>query len=263
MNKLLKLEFRRLIMAKALYICIAISLAVLLISAFTTKLMYEALSSIKPEDLEGLEQLGSLQLDKPTSLSLLKGIGSSSLTLILAIFVAIFVTEEYSGDIIKNVYAKGFSRDVVYFSKYISSLAGCLLIVAADAAFSLLLGKTIFGEFGTPGKNYLSSFLAILFVIVAYDTIYFAISISIRKIGGSIAASILGPILIALLLGLGNQIITSEKVDLSEYWIAGRLTLLSAADVTAKEVWVSFLVGGVVLLAFGVAGFFLNRKRES
>jgi len=263
MNKLLKLEFRRLFMSKVLYICIAISLAMLLISAFTSKLLYEAMSQIAEEDMEGMAELGIAALDLPTSLSLLKGVGSSSLTLILAVFIAIFVTEEYTGDIIKNIYAKGYSRDLVFFSKYLSSLAGSLLIVLADAIFSIIIGKALFGEFGTMGKNYISSFIAILFLIVSYDTLYFAISIAIRKTGGSIAISIFGPIVINLLLNLGNAISKSETLDLTEYWIAGRLTTLSYADVTTKAVWMSFLVGGIFLLAFGAVGFFLNRKRES
>lgn len=263
MNKLLKLEYRRLFMSKALYICTAISLVMLLISAFTSKLLYEALSTIEPEDMEGMAQLGVTALDLPTSLSLLKGIGSSSLTLILAVFIALFVTEEYTGDIIKNVYAKGYSRDLVFFSKYLSSLTGSLFIVLVDAVFSIILGKALFGEFGTMGKNYVSSFIAILFLIVSYDTLYFAISIAMRKTGGSIAISIFGPIVINLLLNLGNAISKSETVDLTEYWIAGRLTILSYAEVSNKAVWMSFLIGGIYLLAFGAAGFFLNRKRES
>ena len=264
MGKLLKLEYRRLFSAKSFYICAAVSLALILISALISRLLLNMLSEIEMEGVEGMEEIGATALQAPTSLSLLKGIGSSSLTLILAIFTTIFVTEEYTGDVIKNIYAKGYSRDTVYFAKYLSSLSGTLLILVADAVFSIVLGKTLFGEFGSAGTNYLSSLFAILVVIIGYHTIYFMIANTIRKTGGAIALSILGPIVIDLLLNLGSTLIKkSEDVDLSAYWLPGRLSLLEAADVPSKEVWISFLVAGIVILAFGAAGFFLNRKREN
>ena len=263
MNRLLKLEFRRLSQAKSFYICLAISLVLILISAITSKILYSAVQKMTAEDAESLAQLGAAALQKPTGLSLMKEIGSSSLTLILAIFLSIFVTEEYAGDVIKNVYAKGYSRDVVFFSKYICSLVATLVIVAVDAVFSLVLGKLLFGTIGKAGLHYASSFIALVFVLIGYHTLYFAIAITLRKTGSSIAISILGPLVISLLLTLGNAVIKSNKIDLSDYWISERLSVLEGANVATKEVWLSFLVAAVVILAAGAIGFFLNRKRES
>ena len=260
MNKLLKLEFRRLFMAKALYICLTISVAMLLISAATTKLLLNALSA---ESIDEMEGLGAMALQAPTSLSLLKGIGSSSLLTILAVFIPLFVTEEYSGDIIKNVYGRGFSRDVIYVSKYLSSLAACMIIILIDAAASLFIGKAFFGEFGTADKNYAASLIAILLLLAAYHAMYFAISVSLRKTGAAIAVSIFAPLLITLLLSLGDAVIKSQKFSLTDYWISGRLTILSSSAVPTKEVLIGVLVGALVLLACGAAGFFLNRKREN
>lgn len=260
MLKLEKLEFRRLFTAKSFLICLAISLVLILISSLTTKFLLNALSSLDPEDAE---MIGTAALQMPSSLSLLKEIGSSSLTLILAIFVTIFVTEDYTSDTIKNVYAKGYSRDTVYFAKYLSSLTGTLLFLLADAIFAIVVGKLLFGEFGTAGENYAASFLACIFVLIAYHTVYFTIAISLRKTGGSIALCILGPILVGLLLSLANTLIKSDTLDLAEYWLPGRLSILSAANVASKEVGIGFAIAIITIVAFGTAGFFLNRKRES
>ena len=103
MTDLLHLEFRRLFRAKSFYICTVISLAMILISAATTKVM---LNLIKVEEFE--QEFGEAMttaLVVPTSFSMLKTIGSSSLSTILAIFLSIFVTEDYTSDTIKNIYA--------------------------------------------------------------------------------------------------------------------------------------------------------------
>ena len=262
MKNLLKLEYRRLFSAKSFYICMAVSLALILISALTTKFVLNAFTAITVETPEGMENIASA-LQAPTSLAMLKDMAGSSFTLILAIFLSIFVTEDYVGDTIKNFYAKGYSRDLVFFAKFIAALTGSLILLLANGLFSIFLGKALFGEFGTAGQNYVPSILMIVLLVIAYHSLYFAIDISIRKNGAAIAISILGPIVIGLLLSLGNVLIKSESIDLSEYWLSGRMSILSAADVATKDILLTLLVGGVITLAAGAVGFFLNRKRES
>ena len=265
MNKLLQLEFRRLFRAKSFYICTLISLAMILISAATSKLLYNAITVEMDE--ETMEAFGAAAIQLPTSFSMMKTVLSSSLTMILAIFVAIFVTEEYSGDIVKNVYSKGYSRDVVYFSKYISSLAAALLIFLTSAIFSFASGKIFFGEIGETGENYVASMFAILFIAIAYHAIYFALSNSLRKTGSSIAISIIGPWVISLLLSLLRALIRKANAestfDPADYWLSNRTTAMEAANVAGKELLISFLVAGVLIAAGIAIGYFVNRKRES
>ena len=258
MTDLLRLEFRRLFRAKSFYICLVIALAMIVISAAATKMLLNMAAT--SEEYAGVAEAAALQL--PTSFSMLKSVPSSSLTTILAIFISIFVTEDYSSDIIKNVYSKGNSRDEVFFSKCISTFAAGLMMILVCALFSFAMGKALFGKVGTMGKNYVGSLSAELVVLLAYVAIYFAVAISVKKTGASIAASIIGPLLVGLLLTLGNAALKSDKISLSDYWLEGRLTILSQADVAWKEVWIGFLVGAVVLVAAGTIGFFVNRTSE-
>lgn len=260
MLKLEKLELRRLFLAKSFLICLAVSLGLILMTSLTTKFLMRALSSL---DEEGAAALGTMSMQAPSSLSLLKGIGSSSLTLILAIYITIFVTEDYTGDTIKNVYAKGYSRDTVFFAKYLSSLTGTLIFILADAIFAIVIGKLLFGDFGTAGEHYVSSFLAGIVLLIAYHTVYFAVAISLRKTGGAIALCIVGPTVISLALSLGNTILKSDQFDLSDYWLPGRMDILSAENVTSKDVGIGFAIAIVTIAIFGVLAFFINRKRES
>ena len=258
MTNLLRLEFRRLFRAKSFYVCLVISLVMIVISAATTKMILNMAES--SADYQGLAGLAALQT--PTSFSLLKGTATSSLTTILAIFLSIFVTEDYTSDTIKNVYSKGHSRDRVFFAKCISAFAASIIMILVCALFSFALGKIFFGEVGTPGKNYASSLLAELVILLAYVSLFFTIAIAFKKTGTSIAVSIIGPLLVGLLLTLGNTMIKSDDVNLSDYWLDGRLTILSQSDVPFKEVWIGFVVGAVVLLAAGAIGFVVNRSSE-
>ena len=258
MNNLLKLEFRRLFRAKSFYICLAITFPMIVLAAFTFKFLL--LMDVPAEEVEAMKDMLGSEFN---SLSVLKSVISyASLPTILAIFVTIFVTDEYANDIIKNVYSKGYSRERIFFSKYLSSLAATLLFFLADAIAAMIVGKVLFGAFGTMGKNYIPALLASLFLLFAYHSLFFLIGISIRKSGGAIALSIIGPKIITLVLGLIDAIKDSEENTFSSYWLEGRLSVLSATDVTGKDILIAFLIGGIVIAACIVGGYFLNKARE-
>ena len=256
MSNLLRLEFRRLFRAKSFYICLAVSLVMIVITALTTKMLLNL-----EEQKEVAEAMGEA-LQTPTSISMLKTAISSSLTTILAIFLSLFVAEDFTGDTIKNIYAKGNSRDSIYWSKYISSVVASIIMLFFCAIFSFATGKILFGEYGSMGKNYIVSLFAELVILLAYVTLYFVVAICIRKTGASLAISIIGPLLIGLFLTLGSAALKSDSIDLSSYWLAGRLSILEDADVSTKNTVLGFIIGGINLLVIGAAGFCINRSSE-
>ena len=257
MKNVLELEFRRLFRAKAFYICILISLVLILISAATSKML---LNAVNTEELpEGM----TVAIQAPTALSMMKGIGSSSVTMLLAIFVCIFVTEDFASDTIKNVYARGYTKTSVYVSKYIASFVGCLIFLLATALFSLLIGVTFFDGMGTAGKNYVGSLLAIVLCLVAYFTIYFALAISLQKAGSTIAISIFGPMIVGLLFSLFSSMLKLDDTDLADYWLTDRVTILQQSDVAGKEIWIACVIAVVVIAAGITIGYFLHKKKEA
>lgn len=259
MIDLLHLEFRRLFRAKSFYICTVIALAMIVISAATTKMLLD-IAANATEDISAA--FGAESLQTPTGLSLLKGTATSSLTTILAIFLSIFVTEDYQSDIIKNIYAKGNSRDRVFFAKYVSAIAASLIMTIVAALFSFGTGKVLFGKVGEMGKNYVASLFAELLMVLAYATVYFVIAISIKKTGAAIAISIIAPLLISLFLSLGNAAINSETISLTDYWLDGRISILARADVEGKDLLLGYILGAVYLLVAGGAGFLINRTNK-
>ena len=254
MKKLMQLEFRRLLRAKSFYICLAISLAMVLITGVTTKVI---LATIESE--EALSAFG-YDVNPPSALSTMKGIGASSLLMVLAAFITLFVTEDYAGNTIKNIYAKGYSNDLVFFSKYLSTLVSCVFIVLVTALFAFFSGLALFGEVGHTGHFFAGSIVAILFVLIAYVTVYFMVAICIRKVGGALAISLVGPVVLALILMLLDSI--SSKVTVSDYWLDGILTNLSEQDVSGKTLILAFTMGFNMLAGCLLIGFFVNRKKD-
>jgi len=257
MKNLLQFEFRRLLKAKYFYICIAVSVALLLISAATTKILMQAVTINEEE----MPDIATAAFMAPTALSLMKQIGSSSVTMILAIFTTLFVTEDYTSDTIKNVYSRGYTSSSVFFAKYIVTFVAGAIFLALTSLASFLIGLSFDGV-GKAGTNYAGAYLTILFCLIAYITIYFAIAISIRKTGGSIALSIIGPLALSLILYLFNAILKLDNVDLSDYWLDGRMTILQTQDVEGREIGIGCLIAFLLTAAGGVAGYFINLKRE-
>lgn len=251
MNNLFKLEFRRLFRAKSFYICLGISLAMILVTGLTTKLILSAQSQ---------DMLAAMGYDTnpPTALSTMKGIASSSLLMVLAAFVTLFVTEDYVGNTIKNIYSKGYSRDLVFFSKYVTTIVASTIIILANALFALLTGGVLFGEIGTTGHFFAGSVVAILFLLIVYVTIFFMVAICLRKVGGSLAICLVGPVVLSLILLLIDSI--SSKFSISAYWLDGILANLAEYDVPGKTLAIAFGVGFNMLAGSLLIGFFSNRK---
>ena len=258
MKNVLHLEFRRLFRSKAFYICILISLALILISAATSKLL---LNAVNTEELPEGVNVSALMV--PTGLSMMKGIGSSSVTMLLAVFVSLFVAEDYTSDTIKNIYSRGYSKTEVFVSKYIVTFVGCTIFIVATALFSLLIGSTFFEGMGSAGTNYVGSFLTILLCLVAYFTIYFAVAASLQRTGASIGISIFGPMIVGLLFSLFSAMLKIDDVDLGDYWLTDRVTILQQTNVAGKEIWIGCVIAVIVIAAGITIGYFLHKKKES
>lgn len=255
MKNLLTLEFRRLLRSKTFYICLGISLIMILITAGTNKLLLKAINT------EEMEESFGLIMQSPTSLSMMKGIGSSSFLMILAVFITIFVTEDYAGNTIKNIYAKGYSRDLVFFSKYLSVLSACFSMIVVDLLFSMAMGGVLFGDFGSAGHFYAGSLVAVIFVLLSYITVFFMVAICMRKLGAALPVSLVGPVVLSLILTLITAL-SSDKFRVSDYWLDGILTNLAEYDVSGKNLVIAFVMGFNMLAGSLLISFFANRKKD-
>ncbi len=247
MGKLLKYETRKLFKAKSFYICLAVLAAYLFLSVLLQQTIYGALDE---------SELANTEL--PTAASILQSALSSSLTtLILGIFTALFVCEDYTDGTLKNICAKGFKRETICCSKFITVLIFALAACIVSWICGYIFGAMFF-ESGTIDGKVIASLLAQLIVVLGYTAVFFAVSIAIRKTGGAIAGCIVAPMLVSLVLSIVDSFLNFESFAFTDYWLEGLFSSVASGEKIVAAIVLS-IIYAVIFIA---AGIFVNRKQE-
>lgn len=247
MSRLLKFEFRKLIRQKSFYICTAIMLA----SSFIGLLLNKTLAS-NPE----------LNMTMPTAQSaLLSAVSSSSFTMLCGIFIALFVCADYDSQTIKNIYSRGFSRNSVYFAKFIVCVVSTVVMFAITLIFTYVAGVSMF-EIGTEAGNYAGLVIGQLLYCLAYSSFVFAISLIVKKVGVSIALAVLGPPLIGAVINLADAFLKIKSFQIGSYWLEGLIGDLSSLATDQTRLIVCIVLSLVYTAVFVAAGYLVNRKQE-
>lgn len=251
MGKLLKFEFRKLQKSKGFYICLFLSLGMLLLSAFSTKA------------LMGNPEMSGLAY--PLADFVRETLSNGNVVLLTGIFVAIFACEDDSCGTIKNIYAKGYSRENVFFAKYIVSLAGVMIIVLLDFLISYLYSLAYFDTTAEKG-NLVVDIIGQIVVMIAYHAIFVAISAWMKKTGGAVAFNIVGPSLVSLVLTMIDIVLKlKDKLDgflFSNYWIQAFMYDFTLASPSTSAI-VTGLVGSAIYIALAIVlGLLASKKKE-
>lgn len=255
MKQLLRFEFRKLFQSKAFYICVAISIAFILITALTMKLIPEDLKNATP----GLQT-------SYTGLTMLKDVyNNGSISILGGVMIAILVTEDFGADTLKNVYARGYTRQNVFYAKAISALTAFLCMLLVDMLLSLLFGSVLFDGFGVAGTNYALAFIATIFLSLAYFSIFFTVSYLFRKLSLGITFCIVIPMATSLLLVLVDTVIANINKDwsISNYWLDGRLAQMARLDVAGGDIAGAFVISILVIASMTLLISLVNRKRDA
>lgn len=255
MASLFRYNFRRIFISKYVYILFGVGIAFIAISLLTLKLSAQLVpeGSARDAALEGLKGLSALK----------SGANNSMFTILGAILVSIFATEEFTQDTIKNVYGKGFDRKSIFVSYYVVSLIISLSFVIIASLFSFLFAILLQGGMGEAGENYILSLVGLLFVVIAFHAVFFSIAISIRKSGGAVALTIVGPTLVTGLLLLADTLMfKTGDFKLSNFWISNRMSMMEAQNVPMDDIIGTFVSSLVVTAIFLPLGFIINLKRD-
>lgn len=249
MFKLLNFEFRKLIRQKSFYICIAAMLALLVGSAYTTELM-TAKSGVEDPSLSGISYL-------------MEAISGSALSAVLAVFIPLFICEDYASGTIRNIITRGFSRLEMFIAKLIAVLAATVLMTAVCLAASYLVGTAFWGA-GEPslGSEQVKILLCQLAVIAAYATMFFAISSMLQKVGGSIAICLILPMAAVILLSLADAALAEREIELSGYWIENLGRSLASVEAEAEDIKKALIGSGCYFAASIAFSWLVIMKRE-
>lgn len=249
MFKLLNFEFRKLIRQKSFYICIAAMLALLVGSAYTTELM-TAKSGVEDPSLSGISYL-------------MEAISGSALSAVLAVFIPLFICEDYASGTIRNIITRGFSRLELFIAKLIAVLAATVLMTAVCLAAAYLVGTAFWGA-GEPslGSEQIKILLCQLAVIAAYATMFFAISSMLQKVGGSIAICLILPMAAVILLSLADAALAEREIELSGYWIENLGRSLASVEAEAEDIKKALIGAGCYFAASIAFSWLVIMKRE-
>ena len=249
MFKLLNFEFRKLIRQKSFYICIAAMLALLVGSAYTTELM-TAKSGVEDPSLSGISYL-------------MEAISGSALSAVLAVFIPLFICEDYASGTIRNIITRGFSRLEMFIAKLIAVLAATVLMTAVCLAAAYLVGTAFWGA-GEPslGSEQIKILLCQLAVIAAYATMFFAISSMLQKVGGSIAICLILPMAAVILLSLADAALAEREIELCGYWIENLGRSLASGEAEAEDIKKALIGAGCYFAASIAFSWLVIMKRE-
>jgi len=199
MKSLIRSDFYKLRKAKSFWVCmiLAVALAVfsVLIMDFSVKLMDKVPQQAAQEEA-ALEESGlNISTDgipmssadlNASSMLLMQFAGTT--TILISIFVSLFVGGEFSHGTIKNLASKNHTRTQIYLSKIIVSVIAAIVMTLLYAVVATGLGTALWG-FGKVDSSFVANAckgIGIEFLLVsAFTAVFVMFSMLIRQSGGA------------------------------------------------------------------------------
>lgn len=264
MGKLLKFEFRKLFRQKSFYICGAILVGLIILSAFTMNMLMLMEQSMTAEGM-------SVEMIADTSIfsglfMLITSLAGSDFSIVLAVFISLFVCADYTNGTLKNIIARGYGRISVYASKYIVSLIGASILTVVCWLAGFLSGAAFwgFGSFTADASamKYVSVLLLQLLGVFAYTSEFFFISALLKKTGGAIAVGIIAPLVITMIIGMADALLKKAAFVVSDYWLDTCFASLSTIGVDAEIMTRSLICFSIYAVVFAAGGHLIGRRTQ-
>jgi ABC-2 type transport system permease protein len=265
MNRLLKFEFRKLFRQKSFYICGAIMLGLIFISALTMNLMYEVSQNLI-EVTDEVNIMANFDSGLSGLYMLSTALSNSNFTIIFAVFISLFVCGDYTNGTLKNVIARGYGRISIYISKYLVSLIAATIYTIFCWVIGFLSGTVLWGVGSLPANETTLNFVTILLVQLlsayAYTSMFFLIAALLKKTGGSIAVGIIAPVVIVMIISLLDVLTNKITFSFSDYWLDNCFINISATSVPSDIMLRCFACFLIYTVIFAVAGHLIGTRNE-
>ena len=253
MKSLLKFEFRKLGKQKSFYISLIIMTALIFITAISYKILLERVANV--------EEISGQSIPKTSAAFVLAFVSASMFSMFSAIFTSITVCDDYDNQIVKNIFARGYPRTSYYFAKLIYVFAATTLMFLFALVVSVVAGVALFGFEDISGRL-IVLILGQYVVSMSGVAMCLAIAAAIKKLGGVIAANIIIPIAIPLVLQLGDSVPVIDGFKITSVWTDSFLTSLTDINVSTGRIVACILGAVAYTVAFIAAGFAASRKAE-
>lgn len=256
-GKLLKLEFRKLLNLKIIYVMCAIS-------ALLAFIVWRSCR----ERVEYMDEVCSV------SWFVTDQFATSFAPLLLALFVAIFNCQDESEDTLKTIRARGYSSGKIFFAQLVVTCAVTFAYFVFVAAFVALMG--LLGNFrnDTSAGDIFRALALRFYCLIALSVFYTFFATLVKKTGGAIAVNVIlyamGMLAVMILDMAVEQaavkIFSVKAEDLTfkfqSYWILNLVNSSYVFSLSSKRI-AQIIIGASVYLVCGVVGgYLLSVKRE-
>jgi ABC-2 type transport system permease protein len=254
----MKSEFYKLKKSKTFYFCL---IACVVLAIFSVVLAGAIHAGIlvrgAADEAETSEILSGVSLLEQT-------LGLDFLPTIIAVFVSIFVSGEFTNGAMKNYVSKGYNRVRIYLSKFFVCSFAVMVMYLVNIALACAIGSFIWG-FDPTGLASARSIAAMVLseglLLLAYTSLFVLLSMWLRSNGASIAANICLVSLFSTILML-TTFITGDSFSLANYWISGNMSALATITPESGAMMQGIIVG-LGYLTFGtVFGSALFKKQD-
>lgn len=250
MGKLLHFEFHKLIRQKSFYICLAVAVAMLFISTYTTYLMQKDAVDVSQMGIDGMSVM-------------IGAVSGGTLSMVIGVFVPLFVCEDYVSGTIRNIVTRGYTRLGIFLAKLIAVLFASAIMTIVCMAAGYLVGVL----FCAPGEQPFDAYtvkilLCQLAVILAEASLFYAISTVLQKTGGAIAICLVLPMVLTIVLALADTALAEKEIQLSGYWLERINGTLAVFDVKSDDMKKALLTALSYFVVTTVGSFVAIAKKE-
>lgn len=182
---------------------------------------------------------------------------SCNFTSFMAAIVAFIVCRDYEQNIMKNVYAKGYSHKQVYTAKFIFVMIVtsiiCLLTIIVGSIEALMV-------FGPSKTDILVIMIAQFVAMLAYSAFGYMVCQLLKKTGFSIILLLLVPPLGGLLLDQIDYMIPFD-FSFGDLWISQTMAYIHGGTITNREIVLSFITSFIYIAGCYFVGLKFSKSR--
>lgn len=255
MSRLIRFNFRKLCRQKSFYLCLGITLGMLALTGLMYKIIFDSTDGIDMGALMSIPAFNSVTFG-------LMGMDNSSFITIMGVVIALMVCDDYEQHTVKIIFARGYSRLSYYFSKLITAFAAITVAFAVVEPASFGIGALFFGT-GDSDLGKAFALVAIQYVAVLANAAFiFMLSCVFRKTGLSIAAALVAPTVITLVLQLADAFVQWEDFKFADFWMSSCFATLSNLSVETGKMMFCLGLCAAYAAIFVAVGALISRKTE-
>ena len=262
MHNIIKADFYKLIKSKAFWIntILCIVFAVLMVTALNAGISRAKNFPDRVMDDAEMRQMAAMGENISGVAALTQFLPMGFNMIFVGVFVAIFISSEFSNGTMKNTLSRGAERVKVFFSKFIVCSTAAIVMLLAFIATMLAAGSIAWG-FDKAGTATFANMLGMIslqaLIMLAYTALFTFISMTMRSSGGSIATNIICITMVSTLLGAISMLF-GGSIKLGDYWLESALSKLAVLSPPSGDILQGILIAlgwGVASLAIGTTLF--------